>query len=221
MILILNILFLIFLFLIFLLLILISLPYVFQLNFEYKEKFHYKIVVNNFFLKINHSSNHTGKNKNYIKLFNYQHNIANKDKKKIENEKQNKKGNNKEKKIIKKKRRFRLYIKLFNKRNINHLLCFLLKIYNLIKPDDFCLNFFLSFDDPYYNGLLLAFYHSLKSNFPDFPLKITINWPEEVIEGRGKAAGKIIPVVIIYHLLFFLFSTQTLKILWQLYKSKK
>jgi len=221
MILFLNFLLLIFLSLIFLFLVLISLPYFFQLNIEYKEQFHYEIVVNNFFSKIKHSNNHTGKNENYIKLFNYQHNIANKDKKKIENKTQNKNDNNQGNKIIEKKRKFRLYIKLFNRRNINHLLCFLLKIYQLIKPDDFCLNIFLSFDDPYYNGLLMAFYHSLKGCFPDFPLRITVNWQEEVIEGKVKAAGKIIPVVIIYHLLFFLFSTQTLKIIWQLYKSKK
>lgn len=221
MILILNILFLFFLSLIFLFLILISLSYSFQLKLEYKEKFHYEIVVNNFFLRINRSSNHTGKNKNYIKLFNYQHNIATRDKKKRGKEKQNKNGNNQEKKIIKKIRRVRSYIKLLNRRNINHLFCFLLKIYRLIKPDDFCLNFFLSFDDPYYNGLLLAFYYSLKGYFPDFPLKLTLNWQEEVIEGRGEAVGKIIPAVIIYHLLFFLFSTQTLKIIWQLYRNKK
>ena len=111
--------------------------------------------------------------------------------------------------------------KLINKKNINHILQFLIKFYKFIKPNSISLNLILGFSDPYYNGLILAYYSSLKGAYKNLPINITVNWQKEVSKGQGKISGKFVPISILFSILFFIFSPQTLKILWQYYKFKK
>ena len=111
--------------------------------------------------------------------------------------------------------------KLISKDNINHLLRFLIKLYRSIRPDIFKLDLLLGLSDPYHKGLISAYYHSLKGSYPKLPVNIEVNWQKEVVEGQGKIAGKIFPIVLISHLIIFIFTPQTIKILWQLYKHKK
>lgn len=79
----------------------------------------------------------------------------------------------------------------------------------------------ISFADPYYNGIISAYYFSLKNIYPDLPIKIVVNWQEETFAGQGIISGRIIPIVFFYQLLIFIFSPHSIKTLWQLRGQKK
>ena len=115
----------------------------------------------------------------------------------------------------KKKSKSSFPFKLVNKTNIKHIFKFLFKLYKEIKPDSINIDLAIAFSDPYYNGLFLANYYSLKGIYPKLPVSITTYWDREVIEGRGKIKGKIKPIVILYFIFSFVFSIKTLKMFWQ------
>lgn len=208
--LILAILFFLLVFITFVILIILSLPYFYQYSFAYRDNLHHKIQIEKAIYKFTYIS-YKDYSKTSISVFNL--------KKEIIKYKDEKKSEIKNKKTDSVSRGFPW--KIISKDNIEDLLKFLIKIFKLIKPDDFRLDLLISLDDPYYNGLILAYYHSLKGVYLNFPVRLNINWQEEVVEGQGKIAGKIIPIVIFYHLLVFSLSPQTLKILWQIHKYYK
>jgi hypothetical protein len=96
---------------------------------------------------------------------------------------------------------------------------FILDIIKILKADYLKLNLLFSFEDPYYNGLFLAYYYTFKEVF-DYPnIKVEVNWQEVIFEADGSIGGKIRPGEIIYHILKFIFSLKSLKIFWHLYQS--
>ena len=118
-----------------------------------------------------------------------------------------------------KKGKFSFPFQLITKANLLHILKFLLKLYNELKPDSIKVDLTIALSDPYYNGLILANYYSMKRVYPNLPVSISTCWDREVIEGQGKIKGKIKPIVIIFLALKFILSPQTLKILWQNWKN--
>lgn len=127
------------------------------------------------------------------------------------------------KKEPKDKSAFNFDFKLINKDNLNHIFSFILQMLKILKMDYLKLYLCFSFDDPYYNGLFLAYYYTIKEFF-DYPdLKAEVNWQEVIFEADGSAGGKIIPAQIIFHLFKFIFSIKSIKIFWRLYQlnSKK
>ena len=176
-------------------LVLISLPFFYSFKFKYKDSFQYEIQLNIACFKLKYSK---------FKQHNKQQKTA------------------KEKTINKKNEsKIALPLKIITKNNIEHVLKFLSKIFKHIKPDKANLDLLLSFSYLYYNGLILAYYLSLKNFYPALPLEIIVDWEQEVIEGQGMISGKIVPLVFFYHLLIFIISPQFINIIWEIYKYKK
>ncbi|SIR04509.1 hypothetical protein [Halanaerobium kushneri] len=224
-----QILFLFIIFLIFFLLILLIIPYYYSFSFKYQQKFTYSLSLLLIFIKIKFSS--TGKNQILlIEILNFKKRIKlNKNSKRKSTEKQARKfpgskikqavSKNDKVKKPKNKSSLNFDYKLINKENFSHLFKFILDIIKILKADYLKLNLLFSFEDPYYNGLFLAYYYTFKEVF-DYPnIKVEVNWQEVIFEADGSIGGKIRPGEIIYHILKFIFSLKSLKIFWRLYQS--
>ena len=211
----LNIIFFILVFIIFIILFVISLTYKYKFILEYNNSFIYKININTFIFKLKYIK-YNSHSETFINIFSFEKKLINE----LKNDEKEKKNIN-EIEEVEKESDESFPFKLINKNNINHLLHFIIKIYKHIKPDLINLNLNISLSDPYYNGLILAYYYSIKNTYPKLPVNIAVNWQKEVIEGQGKIEGKITPIILLYHIKIFFFSPQSLKILWQLYKHYK
>ena len=110
---------------------------------------------------------------------------------------------------------------LYSKKNFVHIYDLLRDVFSLLKPKYYSFNITVGLPEPDLNGLLLAFYYSLKSPRPQFPVSLQINWEREVIESRGIISGSVIPLRLIWQLLRFLLSPTTLKLLWQIRRQQK
>jgi hypothetical protein len=210
----------------------VSLPYHYALYFDFDKTLKYHLAVSVLFLRLIFQADSENK-LFFIKIFNLKKEfkaaennkvsnfIENKSKKIIEKKFKNKTDPAAEKKEekSKKKSKFKFDFKLINRKNLNHIFKFIVKMIKILKLDYLKLNLVFSLEDPYYNGLFMAYYYTFKGlfNYPD--LKVEINWQEVVFEAEGSAGGKIIPLEIILQILKFIFSLKSLKIFWQLYQS--
>lgn len=236
--------FLLLIFLIFLIIALLALPYHYALTFSYHQKLDLSFYFSVLFLKISFQKTST-KKLLFLEIFNYQKEfelnksteaensaaefIQKKSKKFFQNKFENffdktkteaEKDKEIEAKDKKKKSKFKFPFSLIDRENLTHLLKFILNMINKLKPEYLKLDLLFSFSDPYYNGLFLAYYYTLKS-LVDYPeIRADINWQEVVFKADGAAGGKFIPLSIIWQFLAFIFSLKSLKIFWQLYKSK-
>jgi len=203
-------------FIILLILLVISLSYHYNFILNYEQNFSTEIYFGNKLINFKYIKK---KNKqiSYIKFLGYEKEII-KNKKSSKKEEIIKKNVEKADKE-KKKSKSSFPFKLINKTNIIHVFKFLFKIYKEIKPDSINIDLAIAFSDPYYNGLILANYYSLKGVYPKFPVSITTYWDREVIEGRGEIKGKIKPIVILFLIFSFVFSFNTLKMFWQYRKN--
>ncbi|MFN2339989.1 MAG: hypothetical protein ABR547_01790 [Halanaerobium sp.] len=225
----LQFLFLFLIFIIFFTILLVALPYHYALYFNFDKTLKYNFAVSVLFLQLIFKGDPESK-LFLIKIFSFKKEfkiaennkvsnfIENKSKKIIEKKIKNKTVPAAEKKA-EKKSKFKFDFKLINKENLKHIFKFIIEMLRILKLDYLKLKVVFSLADPYYNGLFLAYYYTLKElfNYPD--LKVEINWQEVVFEANGSAGGKIIPLKIIYQILKFIFSLKSLKIFWQLYQS--
>ncbi|MGM0436642.1 MAG: hypothetical protein ACQEQD_00065 [Bacillota bacterium] len=199
-------------FIIFIILFVISLSYHYVFTFNYEKYLSTKIYFGNNLINIKYIKK-KDKKISYIKFLGYEKEITkNKEKRKKEEIIKEKIGKTDNKK---KKSESSFPFKLINKKNIKHIFKFLYKIYKEIKPDSINIDLAIALSDPYYNGLILANYYSLKGIYPNFPVSINTYWDREVIKGQGKIKGKIKPIVILYFIFSFVFSIKTLKMFWQ------
>ncbi|TDO83507.1 hypothetical protein DFR79_12348 [Halanaerobium saccharolyticum] len=227
----LQFLFLFIIFVIFFIILFLALPYYYAFDFEYKKQLKFRFAFSLFFLQFIFTAD-SGGQLFFFKILNYkkkininENNIAkfmkNKSKKVIKEKIVNKTAENKKEKPeeSRKKSKFKFDFSLINKKNLNHIFRFIVKLIKILKMDYLKLNLVFSFADPYYNGIFLAYYYTFKElfDYPDF--KARINWQEVMFEAEGSTGGKIIPLKIIAHFLIFIFSIRSLKIFWQLYKS--
>lgn len=190
--------------------IIISLPYNYQLQFSYHNKL--SLIFNFNILFINFKYIYSQKNKkSYFSIFNY--------KKELEN--QAKKAKSKKIPRFKKIKNLNFPRHIIVKDNIDHLFLFLIKLLRKLKPQKFNLNLLISFSDPYYNGILLAYYQTIINNFPHFPINISIFWPEEYLEADGEISGRFMPITFIFTILYFFFSKKSIRIIWSIYKYNK
>ena len=225
--LILEIIFYIIILIIFLMLLVISLPYSYQFSFDTKDKHYYSRLVKTIFFELKY---HKSKDYNItyisflcfnkiIKKENESNKMSQEEKEELKKLKKNKSKTDKSKSEDDSDKSFPF--KLITRDNLSHLLSFLIKEFKLIKPDNYELDLILSFSDPYHNGLTLALYHSLLGVYPNLPVSLKVDWQKEVVEAQGKAVGKIFPIIPLAHLLIFILTPKTIKILWQLYKHNK
>ena len=211
----------------FLVFLVISLPYTYQFSFDTKNKHYYSILVSTLSFRLKYS-----KAKDYnitsisflffnkvIKKENESSKLSQEEKEELKEIKKKKSKKEKEEKNEDSDKGFPF--KLITRDNISHIIDFLVKVFKLIKPDRYNLELILSFPDPYYNGLILAFYHSLISVYPNLSINLKVNWEKEVVESQGKAVGKIIPIILLIHLIIFVLTPKTIKILWQMFKHYK
>lgn len=110
---------------------------------------------------------------------------------------------------------------LASKENLEHIFFFIIDLLKELKPDKFSLFLNLSFSDPYYNGLILGYYYSLKEILKLKNFKIEVDWFEPKFEANSIIKGEIIPVKILFTLFRFIFSMQSIRLLADFIKSKK
>ncbi len=110
---------------------------------------------------------------------------------------------------------------LYSRKNFSHIYGLFRDFLSLIKPKYYSIDITAGLPEPDLNGLLLAFYYSLKSSRSEFPVSLRINWEREVIESRGIISGSVVPLLVVGQLLCFLLSPTTLKLLWQLRRQQK
>ncbi len=224
----LHFLFLFVIFLIFFLILLITLPYHYALSFKFQEKLTYKLYFSVIFLELIFKDD-LDKKSLFLKIFDFKKEIKlddnnkiavfieNKSKKIIKQKIVNKNALGKKKTA--KKNKFKFDFKLITKENLDHIFKFILGIIKELKIDYLKLSFVISFADPYLNGLFLGYYYTFKNLF-DYPeIQAKISWQEVIFKAEGSAGGKIIPIIIIWQFLSFIFSIKSLRIFWQLYQS--
>lgn len=212
----LQILFLSLIFSILALFLILSLPYHYLLTFDYQQTIKLEFYFSVLFFKINFIIRDNRK-EFYLRIFNFKLKLPLKNygfkirahsKKAAAKIKNNKSVPG-----------FFSLINLFQLKNISHLLKFVKKIVKQLQPKSFKLNLLLSFSDPYYNGLLLAYYYPLKELFGWSEISLEINWQKPCFNADGEVGGRIFPIKIFFILLNFIFSRQSFKIFWLLYKS--
>lgn len=227
-----QILFLLIIFLIFSIILLLVLPYHYVLYLKYDNSLKYRLSFSFslLFLQLVYKLD-TGKNLLFIKIFNFKKQfkindknkiagfIKNKSEKVINKKIKQKTSAEKNVKQAKSKNKFEFDYSLINRENLDHIFKFIIKMISFLKMDYLKLYLVFSFDDPYYNGIFLAYYYTFKDLF-DFPdLKARINWQEPIFKAEGSTGARIIPIAIIWQLLKFIFSLRSLKIFWKLYQS--
>jgi len=226
--------FILLIFIIFSIFLVSSLSYHYALYFKFDKNLRYKLAVSVIFLQLIFRADADG-HLLLLKIFNFEKELNLNKKNKLINFIEAKSKKEIKKKIINKtaaddeqskeksknRSKFSFDFKLINRENINHIFKFIVKMIKILKMDYLILKVAFSLGDPYYNGIFLAYYYSLKEIF-DYPdLKAEIKWQEVVFEAEGSAGGKIIPLQIVYHFLKFVFSIKSLKIFWRLYQSNK
>lgn len=201
---------------------LIIIPYNYLFQFSYQDNLTYKIVLKTIIFSFVLEKTKNTKVK-YFKIFGIKKNIEEKTDKK-EKSKTDKVAKNQIKEKVKneaKKRDFSLPKKIISSENIFHVIHFIKDISKMLKPKIFKLDFLLGLDDPYQSGLILAYFHSLKSIYPKLPFTINIDWQKEVYEAKGKIAGYILPGQLLLRIIIFIFSAQTIKTGWEIIKYKR
>lgn len=161
------------------------------------------------------------KEESYFKILGFKKSFSSNSNKKVENlvkkkikdkvNKENKKEIEDKKDKDKKKFTFSFIKSLITKENIKHVFNFLKDILNLIKPDKFKTDLLIGFDDPYNNGILSAYYYTLKSIYPKAPINITINWEKEKYNFKNVISGSIRPLSLFIRIILFIFSIQVIK----------
>lgn len=201
---------------------LIIIPYNYLFQFSYQDNLTYKIVLKTIIFSFVLEKTKNTKVK-YFKIFGIKKNIEEKTDKK-EKSKTDKVAKNQIKEKVKneaKKRDFSLPKKIISSENIFHVIHFIKDISKMLKPKIFKLDFLLGLDDPYQSGLILAYFHSLKSIYPKLPFTINIDWQKEVYEAKGEIAGYILPGQLLLRIIIFIFSAQTIKTGWEIIKYKR
>lgn len=199
---ILNIIFILLFFIIFLILFVLSISCKYKISFNYDNSYNKKILISNFFFTWEVLNSDKKKNKKKVDKYNYK-----KEKSKI--------NENKEKSSSK------IPFKLINKENINYIFKFLFNLYKEVKIEKINFDLLINLEDPYYNGILLSSYYSIKEFYPKLPIKINISWEKEVNKAQGIIEGSFRPISIIYTIVIFIFSPHSLKLLWKYYKFRK
>lgn len=200
-------------FIILLILFVISLSYNYQFVIKYQEFISTEIFLGNKLINFRYKKSKNTQ-KNFIKILNYKKEIKKENKNKDKNQEKIQKKIEKAKKD-KDENDNKFKFSLINKKNLVHILKFILKIYKEIKPDLIKIDLNISLSDPYYNGLIMANYYSIKNAYPNFPVSVSTYWDQEVVEGKAEIKGQIKPILILFLILKFIFSPQTLKIIWQ------
>jgi len=224
---ILSIIFYIFLILFILVILAISIPYNYYISTSYQEYFEIHAVINTFLFKVVFIKNNK-KEESYFKILGFKKIFSSNSNKKVENlvkkkikdkvKKEKKKEiedkkdkNKKDKDKNKKKFTFSFIKSLITKENIKHVFNFLKDILDLIKPDKFKTDLLIGFEDPYNNGILAAYYYTLKSIYPKTPINITINWEEEKYNFKNVINGSIRPLSLFIRIILFIFSIPVIK----------
>ncbi len=198
----------------------ISIPYNYYISTSYQDYFEIYAVINTFLFEVVFIKNNK-KEESYFKILGFKKTFSSNSNKKVEKlvEKKIKDKIKKEKKKEvknkedkdKKKFTFSFIKSLITKENIKHVFNFLKDIFNMIKPDKFKSDLLIGFDDPYNNGILSAYYYTLKSIFPKIPIIIKINWEEEKYNFKSVISGSIRPLSLFIRIILFVFSIPVIK----------
>lgn len=197
-------LFIIFLIILFFLII----PYKYSYQFVYDNGLSYIITIKTYpFVYVKTKKNNLIQK--YIKICGYQKTLKNKKEKKqiddvVDEQKEEKK--------------FDFPLNIITKNNIIHIIIFVKDIINLIRPDSLNIKTIIGCQDPYHNGILIAYYYSFKNAYPKLPINLSINWKQKYFHSEGIISGYILPIQILLRLLTFIFSIRTLKVLWEVIK---
>lgn len=105
--------------------------------------------------------------------------------------------------------------------NIKYVMNFLKDLAQSLRPKSGKIEFLVGFQDPYYNGILLAWYYSIKSGFSNFPVILNIVWEKEVIKSTGNIKGYIIIGGLIWRIISFLLRWRVVIFLIKMWKQKK
>jgi len=197
----------IFLFILFLLII----PYKYSYQFVYDNGLTYIITIKTYLFIYVKEKNQNLIHK-YIKILGY---------KKILKGKKRKKEIEKVVDEQKKEKKSEFPLSIITKKNIMHLLRFIKDIINMIRPNSLKIKTIIGCEDPYHNGLLIAYYYSLKNTCPKLPINLSINWQQKKLHTEGIISGYILPIQILLKLLTFIFSIRTLKVVWKVIKYKR
>ncbi|MGM0419442.1 MAG: hypothetical protein ACQEQG_00435 [Bacillota bacterium] len=106
---------------------------------------------------------------------------------------------------------FHKEILVFIKDNLSKIKELVKGLFDIFKPNHLYIYFLLGTYDPYYNGLISAFHHTIKGSKPGFPVEINIDWTKEVLNSHGEIEGSFIGARIIWEILKFLIGTGLLK----------
>ena len=208
----------------------ISISYNYYIKTSYKDSFEVYTVIYTFLFEVSFIKNKE-KEEGYFKIFGFKKKFSSDSNKKTEDFVEQKiKDKVKEKtKDIKKdkedknKKKFTFtFIKsLISKENIKHIFEFLKDIIYMIKPDKFKTDLLIGFDDPYNNGILAAYYYTLKSIYPKIPFNIQISWEEEKYNFENVTKGNIRPISILIRIITFVFSAPVIKTGIKIFKYKR
>jgi hypothetical protein len=216
----------------------VILNYNYQIEFKYENNFILSFLISTSFYSYKFAKysegnysikktkiNFLGIKKEYIKQIEKDSLNNNKNKQKTDSSKKkseaknNQKNNKKKIKDIKDK--FTTGAVLASKDNLEHIFFFIIDLLKELKSDKFTLLLNLSFSDPYYNGLILAYYYSIKNIVELKNFEIEVDWWETKFKFNSIIKGEIIPFKILFLVFKFIFSLQTIRFLVDFIKIKR
>jgi len=222
----------------------IIIPLLFNYQYKFKFKYHNNYNINIFISTslysfqferysednyINNKSyiNFLGLKKEFIKRKSKEELKKEKEDKKIaspktkEKKKEKKKSSKTKKKIIKNfKENFSDFSSFINRENFKHIFGFIITLLKKLKTKEFYLFLDLCFSDPYYNGIILAYYYSIKSTFNLNNFKLQVSWEEPKFEADSEIMGEIIPFTLLLTIFKFIFSPKSIRLIFNIIKSK-
>jgi len=195
-------------------------PFKYKIEYSYQEKLEYQIAAGSPVFSYK-AKNISGEQESSMRIFGIPLSAEGKKREKKERSPRPDKKTKKTSKSLPEKLKSIYQDDLFSRKNFWHIYGLLRDILTLLKPKYYNINITAGLPEPDLNGLLLAFYYSLKSSRSEFPVSLKVNWEREVIETRGIISGAVLPLRLIGQLLCFLLSPTTLKLLWQLRRQQK
>lgn len=116
---------------------------------------------------------------------------------------------------------WRFSLALITRENIEHFLWFLVGFLRLLKPNIFQIHLQVGSLDPGINGMILAVLNSIRFSYPSFPVYWEAIWEEDIFASDGKIQGGFILARLFWHILMFLFSRRTGRILLLFYRQRR
>lgn len=191
-------------------LLILLLPFTYGLQISYERDRNYRVHLGSFLFAIR-VEKREGPSKLWLKVLGVKFSPKKRERKEKKEKSQEKK----------KKASPFVYIKALKKESISHLLLFFSDLLKILSPHLFQLHVSVGFYEMELNGICMALFSLLKEVLPGSFLTWETLWEEEGVTLHGEIQGEVVPAVMLWRILFFLFSKETRRFLFTFFRERR